>query len=41
LPKSIMYGELAEGNRLVGGQKLRYKDVLKRNLKAAGGRVND
>ena len=24
---------------MVGGQKLRYKDILKRNLKAAGGHV--
>ena len=36
-----MYAELREGTRTVGGQKLRYKDVLKRNLKAAGGHVHD
>ena len=34
IPKKIFYGELLEGNRRVGGQKLRYKDVLKRHLKA-------
>ena len=28
-----MYCELREGKRSVGGQKLRYKDVLKRHLK--------
>ena len=41
LPKAVMYAELREGTRTVGGQKLRYKDVLKRNLKAAGGHVHD
>lgn len=35
LPKSASYGELSEGTRADGGQKLRFKDVLKRNLKAA------
>ena len=40
LPKAIMYSELAAGARTVGGQKLRYKDVLKRNLKAADGPVD-
>jgi len=35
LPKSVFYGELSEGTRTVGGQKLRFKDVLKRNLKAS------
>ena len=34
LPKIILYGELAEGNRRQGNQKLRYKDVAKRHLKA-------
>ena len=41
LPKAVMYAELREGTRTVGGQKLRYKDVLKRNLKVAGGHVHD
>ena len=41
LPKSIMYGELSLGSRSVGGQKLRFKDVFKRNLKIAGGPVDD
>ena len=41
LPKAVMYAELREGTRTVGGQNLRYKDVLKRNLKAAGAHVND
>jgi hypothetical protein len=35
LPKSVFYGELTEGTRAVGGQKLRFKDLLKRNLKVA------
>ena len=34
IPKKILYGELAEGKRRQGGQKLRYKDVAKRQLKA-------
>ena len=33
IPKKILYGELAEGKRRQGGQKLRYKDVAKRHLK--------
>lgn len=41
IPKAIMYSELAEGRRAVGGQKLRFKDVLKRNLEAADGPVDD
>ena len=41
LPKAIMYGELADGTRSVGDQKLRYKDVLKRNLKVAEGPVDN
>jgi len=41
LPKAIMYGELSLGSRSVGGQKLRFKDVLKRNLKIAGAAVDD
>ena len=35
LPKAVFYGELTSGKRKRGGQKLRYKDVLKRHLKAA------
>ena len=34
IPKMIFYGELENGTRRVGGQKLRYKDVTKRHLKA-------
>ena len=34
IPKKILYGELAVGKRRRGGQKLRYKDVAKRHLKA-------
>ena len=34
LPKAVFYGELSQGKRLRGGQRLRYKDVVKRHLKA-------
>ena len=34
LPKAVFYGELTEGKRLRGGQRLRYKDVVKGHLKA-------
>ena len=34
LPKAVFYVELTSGKRKRGGQKLRYKDVLKRHLKA-------
>ena len=34
LPKAVFYGELAKGKCLRGGQRLRYKDVVKRHLKA-------
>ena len=34
LPTAVFYGELAKGKRLRGGQRLRYKDVVKRHLKA-------
>ena len=34
LPKAVFYGELTKGKRLRGGQRLRYKDVVKRHLKA-------
>ena len=36
LPKQIMYGELTGGKRPVGGPKLRYYDVIKRDLKDYG-----
>lgn len=35
LPKAVFYGELSEGKRKKGGQKLRFKDVLKQNMKNA------
>ena len=34
LPKAVFYGEFAKGKRLSGGQRLRYKDVVKLHLKA-------
>lgn len=40
LPKQLLYGELREGSRNVGGQKLRYKDVIKRHLKRVDCDVN-
>lgn len=33
LPKQVLYGELAQGQRLQGGQKKRFKDAVKVNLK--------
>lgn len=33
LPKQILYSELEEGQRTRGGQRKRFKDVLKNNLK--------
>ena len=33
LPQQVMYGELSEGRRNRGGQRLRFKDTLKRSLK--------
>ena len=33
IPQQILYGELCEGERNRGRQKLRYKDTLKQNLK--------
>ena len=35
IPKDMLYGELATGHRSVGRPVLRYKDVCKRDLKAA------
>ena len=40
LPKAVFYGELSRGKRLRGGQRLRYKDVLKRHLKTTHIHVN-
>jgi exonuclease III len=33
IPKQLLYGELRNGKRSQGGQKKRYKDTLKHNLK--------
>ena len=35
IPRIRLYGELAGGSRL-RGQKLRFKDVIKRHMEAAG-----
>ena len=35
LPREILYGELREGVRCVGRPLLRYKDVIKRDLRSA------
>ena len=40
LPKILLYGELRDGTRIVGGQKLRYKTVIKRHLKKIDCDVN-
>ena len=32
LPKDLLYGELKDGSRHVGGQRKRFKDTLKRSL---------
>ena len=34
LPKQLLYGELSQGKRSVGGQKKRFKDCLKASLKS-------
>ena len=34
IPKQLLYGELTEGKRSAGGQLLRFKDTLKRSMKA-------
>jgi len=34
IPKQLLYGELSEGRRSVGGQKKRFKDTLKASLKS-------
>ena len=36
LPKAVFYSELRQGKRSHGGQKLRFKDVLKRHMKKTG-----
>ena len=36
LPRQVLYGELEEGRRSVGGQRKRYKDLLKVNLQKCG-----
>ena len=33
MPQQVMYGELRKGRRNRGGQRLRYKDTLKRSMK--------
>jgi len=38
-PKAVLYGELSVGKRKTGGQKLRYKNVLKRHMK--NGAINN
>ena len=40
LPKAVFYGELSSGKGLRGGQRLRYKYVLKRYLKTTHIPVN-
>ena len=34
LPKQLLYGELSEGQRSAGGQMRRYKDIVKKTLRA-------
>ena len=34
IPKQLLYGELSDGKRSVGGQKKRFKDTLKASLKS-------
>jgi hypothetical protein len=34
LPKALLYGELADGKRSIGGQRKRFKDSLKSSLQA-------
>ena len=41
IPRMVFYGELADGTRRAGGQKLRYKDVAKRHMKVMNVNVND
>ncbi|GAA6107071.1 uncharacterized protein LOC118407100 [Tachysurus ichikawai] len=41
IPKDLLYGELAEGARLTGRPRLRYKDVCKKDMKMANINVNN
>ena len=36
LPKQLLFGELVTGRRSHGGQRKRFKDCLKKDLKLAG-----
>ena len=36
IPKDLLYGELATGERLIGQPQLRFKDVCKQDLQALG-----
>ena len=36
IPKDLLYAELKEGRRKVGCPQLRFKDVVKRDLKRTG-----
>ena len=36
IPKQLLYGELGEGRRHRGGQRKRFKDTLKYNMKQCG-----
>ena len=36
IPKDLLYGELATGSRHTGRPQLRYRDVVKRDMKAVG-----
>ena len=36
LPKAVFYSELRQGKRSHGGQKLRFKDVLKQHMRRMG-----
>ena len=36
IPKDLLYGELAAGSRRTGRPQLRYRDVVKREMKAVG-----
>ena len=40
IPKDLLYGELMEGQRKTGRPKLRFKDVLKRDLKNSAINLN-
>ncbi len=33
IPSDLLYGELAEGSRLIGRPRLRYKDICKKDMK--------